>query len=44
MSFELRMTDDEREVAIKRGAEALAKLLLDIYLDKKRNENGINDD
>lgn len=38
------MTNEEREVIIKRDAEALARLILDIYLEKKRKENDINDD
>lgn len=28
-------SDEEREVAIKRDAEALARLLLDIYLERE---------
>lgn len=37
------MTDEEIEAARKRDAEALARLLLDIYLEKKRKENDIDD-
>lgn len=41
------MTDEERKAAIKRDAEALALLILDIYKEKKRKEaieNAVSDD
>lgn len=45
MNFGLRVSDEEKAAAIKRkrDAEALAKLILDIYLEKKRKENEIDD-
>ncbi|MGB2787633.1 MAG: hypothetical protein WBB94_04610 [Candidatus Saccharimonadaceae bacterium] len=34
------MNDEERKVAIKYDAEALAKLILDIYLEQKDYRGG----
>ena len=41
------MTDEETQAAIERDAMALARLIYDIYMDKKRKEaieDVINDD
>ncbi len=39
----MNLSDEDKNVAIKRDAEAMARLILDIYLEKKIKEKE-NDD
>jgi formate dehydrogenase maturation protein FdhE len=36
------MMDEEKEVAVKRDADALARLILDIYLEQKDKTHDID--
>lgn len=40
----MNLSDEDRNAAIKRDAEALARLILDIYLEKKIRERENDDD
>lgn len=44
MNFGRHVTDEDRDAAIKRGSEALARLLLDSYLKQKRGSDAADDD